>query len=141
MSKVTDEAKKAEQRRVREERLRASTAMVAGMDRKRPTRAESDGTHAAGAVRAVQEWSKGIEDSQRPRGRVKLPAHGIVVHVVEDGNLVHLRCTRGIEVNSQTLDLKDKEPEEAGGFVVDHVKAAIRDLLGRSPKPLSEVLG
>ncbi len=94
-----------------------------------------------GMIKVVQKWSRTIDGTTRTRGRVSFPEHGVVVHVIEDGHLVHLHCKRGIQERKHTVDLEGLDADKAGELVVKHAEEAVRDLLTRPQKTIAEALG
>ena len=94
-----------------------------------------------GMIKVVQKWSRTIDGTTRTRGRVSFPEHGVVVHVIEDGHLVHLHCKRGIQEHKQTVDLEGLDADKAGELVVERAEAAVRDLLTRPQMSAVVALG
>lgn len=94
-----------------------------------------------GMIKAVHDWSKGIQDSVRTRGHVSFLKDGVTVQVIEDGDLVHLRCRRGPHGLSETVNLEGKSVEAAGEMLVGRVEDLVRALLAaHEPQSLAEAL-
>lgn len=94
-----------------------------------------------GMIKAVHDWSKGIQDSVRTRGHVSFPKDDVTVQVIEDGDLVHLRGRRGPHDLSETVNIKGKSAEAAGKVLVGRVEDLVRTLLAmHEPQSLVEAL-